>query len=72
MAAVAHEIETYVDEKPAASTEIEPDNLFFVVERLKNLQGFSEVRRDAHAVYMEDRPHGTPGRIVKVVFFHHV
>ncbi|UDL14663.1 hypothetical protein SEA_KEALII_57 [Arthrobacter phage KeAlii] len=71
MAAVAHEIESYVDEVPAKIEEVE-DNLDFVLGRLKNLDGFREVRREAGRVYMENAPHGTPGRVVKVVFYHHV
>jgi hypothetical protein len=71
MAAVANEIETYIDEVPAEIEEVH-DNLFFVVARLENLHGFREVKRETGRVYLENAPHGTPGRIVKVVFYHHV
>ncbi|CCQ44331.1 hypothetical protein ARTSIC4J27_255 [Pseudarthrobacter siccitolerans] len=72
MAAVAYEIENYVDEVPAEIEEIEPDNLDFVLGRLQNLHDFRIVRREAGRVYLENAPHTTPGRIVKVVFYRHV
>ncbi|UJQ86850.1 hypothetical protein PQE16_gp60 [Arthrobacter phage Reedo] len=72
MAAVAYEIETYVDEAPAAIVEIKPDNLDFVIGRLQNIDGYEVVRREAGRVYLQNAPHGTPGRIVKVVFYRHV
>jgi hypothetical protein len=71
MAAVAYEIENYIDEVPAEIEEVD-DNLDFVLGRLKNLHGFSVVRREAGRVYLENAPHMTPGRIVKVVFYRHV
>jgi hypothetical protein len=71
MAAVAHEVETYIDEVPAEIEEVD-DNLDFVLARLHNLHGFTEVKREAGRVYLQNAPHGTPGRQVKVVFYHHV